>query len=211
MDSKVYVLLVAFVQLKLSHSHKISVSGEVSNNVTFLHKTFPVPPSMRAIIDVNVSYPISSVMMPGNYPILGIYTTKEHVNIEKQCTQKLYGQLLNRELHHGITTEKDHSGKVSRTLSCASNTVKIHCKGRITIQDFIPRKNSFSFGFLCNKMHPLNSLMGLRYHINIYVQTNSTHCSETLNNSTMGILLPSFQVWSSSKFIRSRRHDSSFS
>ena len=169
MDNRVYFLLVAFVQLKLSHSHKTSVSGEVSNNVPFLHKTFPVPPSKRAIIDVNVSYPISSVRMQGNYPFLRIYTTKEHVNIEKQCVQNLYGQLLNRDLHPALSTEQNHPGKLSRYLSCVSDTIRIHCKGKIVIQDFKPRKYSFSFGFLCNKIHQHDSLIGLLYK---YLWTN---------------------------------------
>ena len=49
--------------LILTHgkSRSMSVSGVISKDITFLHKRFPVPPSMRAIIEVDVSYPINSI------------------------------------------------------------------------------------------------------------------------------------------------------
>ena len=72
MDSKLFFLVAAFVQVKLTQSLRRTVSGEFFENVTFIHKTFPVPPSTRAIIEVNVSYPDSFAK---TYPILGIYTS----------------------------------------------------------------------------------------------------------------------------------------
>ena len=62
------------------------ISGEISEDITFLHKTFPVPPSIEAIIEVDAYDPNLSLTDQGHYPILGIYTTQDHVNIKKQCT-----------------------------------------------------------------------------------------------------------------------------
>ena len=57
MPGKIYALFAGFVQLRLSHSYTTFVSGVISEDVTFIHKTFSVPPSMRAIIQVYVFYP----------------------------------------------------------------------------------------------------------------------------------------------------------
>ena len=95
MDAKLIFLLMASTQWKWTHS--VSVSGEISEDLTFIHKTFPVPPSIRAIIEVDV-YDTVSFLRP-NYVMMGIYTTNNHVNIKKQCTHTWYGQLRNSNLH----------------------------------------------------------------------------------------------------------------
>ena len=61
MDARSCILLAILTQGKLICS--MSISGEISEDITFLHilnKAFPVPPSMRAIIQVDVSFPESS-------------------------------------------------------------------------------------------------------------------------------------------------------
>ena len=78
----------------------ISISSDITEHITFLHKTFPVPPSMRAIIEVDVSYPNSSDRI--HDLIMGIYTTYNHVLIIKQCSYVQYTQLGNQGLHPTI-------------------------------------------------------------------------------------------------------------
>ena len=95
MDMIIFILTAILTQQKVAGS--FSISGEISKDVTFFHKTFPVPPSTRAIIEVDVSYPECSVWRQGYNPIIGIYTTTERVNIKKQCTQVPYGQLGNQK------------------------------------------------------------------------------------------------------------------
>ena len=57
------------------------------------------------------------------------------------------------------------------------NTTTTHCRGQITVQDFIPRTFSFSFGFTCSYFDRfiIGSLRGLVYNISIY-GTNTTDC-----------------------------------
>ena len=55
------------------------VSGSVSEDIM-------VPPSVRAIIEVDVSYLINSNRWGTILPVMGIYTTKDHINIREQCT-----------------------------------------------------------------------------------------------------------------------------
>ena len=72
----------------------------------------------------------------------------------------------------------DSHGFRSKTLKCATDnaTNMIHCKGNITVQDFIPRKFSFSLGFKCNLIGTNVSLKGLVYNISVHRQTNKTNC-----------------------------------
>ena len=135
----------------------ISISSDITEHITFLHKTFPVPLSMRAIIEVDVSYPNSSDRI--HDPIMGIYTTHNHVNIKKQCSYVQYSQLGNRPL---------------KCLKEGLDT--IHCTGNITIQDYKPRSFSFSFGFNCDEIIPDSSLERLDYNLTIHEQTNETNC-----------------------------------
>ena len=173
MDNKLFFFVAVLVQLKLtqSQSPKRTVSGEIFENVTFIHKTFQVPPSTRAIIEVDVSYPDSFAK---TYPILGIYTTQDHLNLKRKCSMLRYGQLGNYNLHPGITMNQHES----RPLKCETynTTNTIHCTGNKTVQDFKPRKFSFSFGFNCSYLCGSCSLKGLVYKLRIYGQTNESHC-----------------------------------
>ena len=175
MDVKLFILFT-FLKCQCTYSITTSISGEISDDITFFHKTFPVPPSIRAIIEVDVYHHES---MRRTYPILGIYTTDYHINLRKQCTDTMYGQLGNKYLHSGITTYTGDSG----CLKCKEDSTNIlHCTGNITIQDFIPRKFSFSFGFFCDSIKALSSLKGLVYNISIEDQGNETKCFQFPRN-----------------------------
>ena len=95
-----FILLIILIQCKLIHS--VSVSTKLSTDATFLHKAFPVPLSIRAIIEVDVSYLINSVRRQGIDPVKGIYTTEKHINIKNECTHIRCGQLANEHLHPRI-------------------------------------------------------------------------------------------------------------
>ena len=136
---------------------------------------FPVPPSIRAKIEVNVSYPgifpSPGTTACGKWPILGIYTTQDHVNIKQRCSNISYGQLGNADLHPHLTTYLDYS----KTLNCRLVSNSTNCFGNITVQDFIPRNISFSFGFFCNQT---GSLRGLVCHLQIDERNESNCLSE---------------------------------
>ena len=110
MFARIFILIVILLQQMVIGS--MSVSGKISEDITFLHKPFPVPPSMRAIIQVDVTYAISSVRRQGIDPVMGIYTTKEHVNIQKQCVHIRYGQLKNSFLHRPIRLDNNNNNRL---------------------------------------------------------------------------------------------------
>ena len=164
MDARIYITLLVFTQLNWIYS--MTISGSVSDDVEFIYKTFPVQSSMGASIEVDVYYPHNSSTP---YPILGIYTTRDHVNVKVKCAFKRYGQLGNYNLHPGITMDLYESEPLNCHVDNTINT--IHCTGK----DFKPRHFSFSFGFQCFNCFSC-SLRGLSYNLKIYGQTNETHC-----------------------------------
>ena len=173
MDVRVHIILLLVLTQRKWMIHSTTVSRSVSEHVNFIHEVFPVPSSMRAIIEVAVYYPYYESVSSGDFPVLGLYTTEDHINIRSQCTHTKYGQLGNFNLHPSITLDRHES----RPLKCAKYTTNtIHCTGDITAQDFIPRKFSFSFGFHCKDINVINSLKGLSYKISIHGQTNVTNC-----------------------------------
>ena len=140
MEVRIVFVFVVFTQWSWAASITRSASGEISEDVKFIHKTFPVPPSIIAIIQVDVFYPVDS----DQYLTMGIYTTQDHVNLRKQCTERSHGQLGNEYLHPVITRYRDYSGRM-RFKGYSANMC--HYTGNITVQDFIPRNFSFLFGF----------------------------------------------------------------
>ena len=173
MHVRIFIVLVVLILLKWTCSLTTSISGEISEDLTFIYKTFPVPPSKRAIIEYDVHYQIYGNYFPG----LGIYTTENHINIKKQCTYLEYGQLGNKNMHPKI--------RITRIHRCIweNSDGKVHCIGNVTVQDFKPRNFSFSFGFSCKEITALSSLKGLVYSFSIHKQTNETNCMWVPYNS----------------------------
>ena len=174
MDAKLFIVLSFLTQCNRTQCVTLapfsSVSASVSEDENFIHETFPVEPSKSAIIGIDI-------FLPNRIPFpvwLGIYTTEDHVNIEKQCTESVYGQVRNRDLHLEIS-----SSKYSRLLRCYSiSKYTTHCTGNVTVQDFIPRNFSFSFGFDCEEINATSSLKGLSYNVTIVTRGNETECSQ---------------------------------
>ena len=97
MDGKIYYFwLATIMQWMWAHSIPTSMSGEISEDLKFIHKTFPGPAAKRVTIEYNVRFYYHTWW---DYLILGIYTTPDKVNIEKNCTYRSYGQLRNRAMH----------------------------------------------------------------------------------------------------------------
>ena len=169
MDGKIYYFwLVTIIQWKWAHSIPTSISGEILENVTFIHKTFPVPPSDGAIIQYDVHF---QMMRP--FPTLGIYTTPDHVNIQRKCTYRSYGQVRNTAMHQDFGYWYSQYGHNS--CEWVENNTR-HCTGNITVQDFIRRKFYFSLGFNCRDVTPTTSLKGLIFNITIYPQREGVTC-----------------------------------
>ena len=180
MKVRILFVFVVFTRWSWTHSITKSMSGVIADDTTFFYKTFPVSPLRMAIIEVDVRDFTGSSRLKGHYPMVGIYTTQDHINFKKQCTDRVYGQLGNEYLHPGITTDTDES----RLLICKNGLPNmLHCTGNITVQDFIPRKFSFSFGFRCDNVDASDSLKGLFYNMSIY-GTNKTECFELPPNNT---------------------------
>ena len=178
MALRLLLILAVVGQWKLTHLVTVSgFIGKFYNNVTFIHKKFPVPLSKRAIIEYDVRF-VSK--LPTGLT-MGIYTTQDHVNIQKRCTETRYGQLGNKHLHLALNT-----GLPACKLMVAN---VLHCRDRITVQDFMPRTFSFSFGFECDliKFGPgmidVDRLYDiLDYDVSIIGQTNRTSCASNWGN-----------------------------
>ena len=127
-----FIVLIVSMQIKLTCSVTTSVSGVISEDITFLHKTFPVSPAMRAIIQVDAAFPDIFIKQQGNCPAIGSYTTDNHTNIKKRCTYLEYGKLANENLHPKIRNDEGRY----LTIRCSSDDGKIHCIGNIIVQNF---------------------------------------------------------------------------
>ena len=167
MDVKAFTLLMFVSQFKTIHS--TDVSGIITENVTFFYRKLPVAPSMRATIEFNISYSQSSMRGKRPWPLMGIYTEYPTINIQERCSKIIYGQLHNENLHPFLRIPE------YRTTKCElSGSDTVNCRGKVTVQDFIPRNFSLSFGFECHSFY-MNSLKGLRYNITFSNQSNKTN------------------------------------
>ena len=153
----------------------VSVFGTITDDTFFYYKKIPASPSKSATFESSVLF-----RAPNNadYVNLFFYTTDKHVNIDKKCSVKNYGQVKYDDIHIEFS--------FNRRLACHRKGDQLECHSFRRIQDFIPRNFAFSFGFYC-KEKSNKSLKGLSYNITINFQTNDTSCSampETVINCT---------------------------
>ena len=143
----------------------LSVSGTIEDDISFYYEELLVQPSLSATISYSITYPLT---YHDDYVDFQLYTTQNHENIGKRCSFRKYGQTLNRYLY--VTNSLN-----SIWRNCYESQ-KLHCRRVIEIQDYIPRRFGFSFGFDCVDALK-KSLKGLTYSVEVSSQTNRTTCS----------------------------------
>ena len=148
----------------------LTISDTIKNDTHFYYRKLSNYPSKLATIGYSVTF---------NYNVKGkvrmdFYTTEDHINIQNQCRVKVYEQVRNDNLHTLLRPGRYRFTTCERDRN---DSVIVHCNGNTTIQDYIPRNFSFSFGFRCD-LSNLKTLKGLTYSISIYAQSNKTKCSE---------------------------------
>ena len=162
-------LLVLFVQDGFGYSKHFS--GTITENTTFFYRKLPVTPSLPAPIEFSVAYNQRSMRDAEHYPLMGIYTTYPEINIAKQCSYIRYGQLRNENLHPYLRIGR------YRTTTCEmSGADTVNCRGRVIVQDFIPRNFYLTFGFRCNwpRIHSLWTVPKYRSN-SVYTSSYKRH------------------------------------
>ena len=167
------------------------VSDTIEDDTVFYYRNLSKYPSKIAIVNYTVRFPRE--LISDNYVSLDMYTTDDNLNIRTNCSNKDYGQLYNKNLHTSLRR------RPYRYTTCGSeqnNNNVIICTGHTKIQDYIPRKYGFSFGYECSTLipdyiprkygfsfgyecstlNPDKNLYGLSYNISMYGQTNETQC-----------------------------------
>ena len=163
MGVKVWTISILLYQH--SFSDNAHITGIINYKTTFYYRKLPVAPSIRATIDFSVSYPKYSY----KEPVINFYMVYPAINIEKRCSYKRYGQFHNRNLHEHLSV-----GQHETAICTWSGVDTVSSRGRVTVQDYIPRNFSLSFGFHCDWLR-INSLQGLRYNISFTKQSNVTN------------------------------------
>ena len=117
-------------------------------------------------------------------------TFQQRIMLTKRCIHKHYGQLGTLRTQQGAfgPLRCFNYGKPSRcsdkisiiNLIECEDLISFRCLGKQTIQDYTPRKFSFSFGFPCNS---LGIVKKLNYRFTISA-TNETTCSKLLLGDT---------------------------
>ena len=147
-----------------------SITGTIEDDISFYYQELPVQPSMLATVVFSISYPSSN-----EYVDFQLYTTSNHVNIHKRCSFQRFSQVRNIHLYDNL----------SRT-ECGDINGTSYCRKIRMIQDYVPRKLSFSLGFDCDEASE-KSLKSTKCTVDVSVQKNETVClamPDTYSNSS---------------------------
>ena len=171
-------MLLSLVVFSLSWmmNFSLTIYDTIESDTEFHYRELSAFPSKLATIKYNITYNYTAALLQCSlcYPRFEIYTTLDDSNFQNNCSSDVYGQLRNENLHTPLKLRS----KPYRFTNCAldsKDTDIIHCNGKITIQDYIPRNYGFSFGYRCEQPTK-GSLKGLTHNVSIYEQTNETKC-----------------------------------
>ena len=164
MNQHILVLWIIISQIDLISP--LTFTGTIMENTTFYHRVFPVFSSKL----VTIQYYIAHDEHQGN-PVLYFYTTENHKDLQTRCIGSRYGQLRNENLWIPLYSRSEPFKKVRRPKCITDKDQRVHCSGKTTIQDYIPRKYAFSIGFDC-PISTAHSFMGC--HSVSLLKTNQT-------------------------------------
>ena len=145
--------------------------GQIETDTKFYYRKLSKFPSKLAEIKYSIRFKKIDRSVS-----LDIYTTENDLNLKTNCSNNVYGQLMNENLH----TPKRPRSEPYRFTTCKlddSNSDMVHCEGKATIQDYKPRNYGFSFGYPCGYLVK-PSLHELSFNITITGQTNKTTCTK---------------------------------
>ena len=159
-------------------TNKVTISDVVTTDTSFYYRRFQTFPSKLATLEYSVMFNLTKVKhqrcAKGCNVILDIYTTECDKNLNTNCSKDGFGQLRNENLWTPLHL-RYHPYRFTICKLDQKDSDMLHCEGRTTIQDYIPRKYGFSFGYECHfTAKPL--LVGLWYNFTISEQTNNTQC-----------------------------------
>ena len=157
--------------LGADHVDLIILSHTISEDTMWYYKQLTTEPSLITEIE----FSIVSIDAPHTLKF-NLYTTKDHINIEKKCSFQANGQLFNEHLWVPLRSTNNACLKDKNGL--------VHCAGKTVIQDFKLRRISFSFGNPCEFPHA-NSLKGLSFNISVSSQRNKSECVPVQNRRNL--------------------------
>ena len=161
------LLVLCLLYLQLCRISTLIFSGIIVENTTFFYKKFPT--SKLVTLEYNITY---NKYLLGYFPVLYIYTTENHSDLHTECISSDYGKLRNEDFWIPLNPRLI---PYRQNTVCVEKQLKIHCSGKITIQENIPRKLSFSVGYECRKRNVF-PVEGLEFNFLITNQSNTTGC-----------------------------------
>ena len=159
-------------------SNKVTMSDVVTTDTSFYYRRFQTFPSKLATFDYSVTFNLTKLKhqrdAKGCNVILDIYTTEYDKNLKTNSSNDSFSQLRNENLRTPLYLRYAPYRFTTCKLDDADSDI-LHCQGGTTVQDYIPRKYGFSFGYKCSfTVKP--SLVGLSYNFTISGQSNRTQC-----------------------------------
>ena len=125
----------------------------VTTDTSFYYRRFETFPSKLATVEYSVMFNMTRINGDCERDrckvILDIYTTEYDKNLKTNCSNDVFGQLRNENLRTPLRPRY----QPYRFTTCQLHDVDsdiLHCEGRTAIQDYIPRKYGFSFGYECD-------------------------------------------------------------
>ncbi len=169
------VFLGVFVKFLLTGNNAIRIiSGQILHDETFFMDDLNVQPTLGFEYSFEVEYPIENCC-----PIRDIYyTQKDYIDLKCFTNVAKHEQVWSKNDLHFLSPT-DHVGTISDQLRCSTKHNNTKCFGTYTLQDFIPKRRWFLFGYLCDDLANNNkSLKGLSYKITVFNEYNETTCQK---------------------------------
>ena len=171
-------VLLMFILLPNVAARSVTISDVVRKDTSFYYRRFETFPSKLATLEYSVMLNITEINHhcdgDGCTVLMDFYTTEYDKNLKTNCSNDGFGQLRNENLHTPLRPRDQPYRFTSCKLDDKDSDI-LQCIGRTTIQDYIPRKYGFSFGYECD-ISEKPSLAGLSYNFAIFEQSNRTQC-----------------------------------
>ena len=151
--------------LKLHQVAAVMYSHTITEDTKWYYKQLTTNPSL--IMDIEFSIVFLDTL--GTFRF-NLYTTEDHINIQKQCPFQHYEQLYNEDLSAPLWLGS------YRNYSCSKRRDGFrYCKGKTVMQDFKPRNLGISLGYGCHHSDA-RSFKGVSFNISASGQRNKTDC-----------------------------------
>ncbi len=188
----VHFVLLLYMGIMFRRGTTCSLTGTITEDTKFIHKTLSSFPSKIVTIEYSISYRNGSFCTPRSQYCkadLHLLFNENSSVVRRNCSDEGFQQFFNVNLVVVLPSVKDvkqkpptpaidkQNNRICRIISQKENNSVVCCSGKVLVQDYKARYWAFAIAFRCSTSPLVQpKFKRLVYNVTLHSESNTSQC-----------------------------------